>query len=80
MERSCWWCNSCERARIRRVAWWRALPFWRFGAVRWLERRRVSSALLDASERRHASGWVGVQLSSFHGALSSGGSFYYHAS
>merc|ERR1739841_396401 len=26
------------------------------------------------------SGWVGVQLSSFHGALSSGGSFYYHAS
>ena len=23
-------------------------------------------------------GWVGVQLSSFHGALSSGGSFYYH--
>ena len=24
------------------------------------------------------SGWVGVQLSSFHGALSSGGSFYYH--
>ena len=26
-----------------------------------------------------ASGWVGVQLSSFHGALSSGGSFYYHA-
>ena len=25
------------------------------------------------------SGWVGVQLSSFHGALSSGGSFYYHA-
>ena len=27
-----------------------------------------------------ASGWVGVQLSSFHGALSSGGSFYYHAS
>ena len=27
-----------------------------------------------------ASGWVGVQLSSFHGALSSGGSFYYHPS
>merc|ERR1711995_238633 len=26
-----------------------------------------------------ASGWVGVQLSSFGGALSSGGSFYYHA-
>ena len=26
------------------------------------------------------SGWVGVQLSSFHGALSSGGSFYYHPS
>ena len=26
-----------------------------------------------------ASGWVGVQLSSFHGALSSGGSFYYHS-
>ena len=25
------------------------------------------------------SGWVGVQLSSFNGALSSGGSFYYHA-
>ena len=25
------------------------------------------------------SGWVGVQLSSFHGALSSGGSFYYYA-
>merc|ERR1712070_371903 len=25
------------------------------------------------------SGWVGVQLSSFHGAVSSGGSFYYHA-
>ena len=25
------------------------------------------------------SGWVGVQLSSFHGALSSGGSFYYHS-
>ena len=25
------------------------------------------------------SGWVGVQLSSFSGALSSGGSFYYHA-
>ena len=25
------------------------------------------------------SGWVGVQLSSFYGALSSGGSFYYHA-
>ena len=25
-------------------------------------------------------GWVGVQLSSFHGALSSGGSFYYTAS
>merc|ERR1711965_175680 len=24
------------------------------------------------------SGWVGVQLSSFYGALSSGGSFYYH--
>ena len=24
-------------------------------------------------------GWVGVQLSSFQGALSSGGSFYYHA-
>ena len=28
---------------------------------------------------RAVSGWVGVQLSSFHGALSSGGSFYYHA-
>ena len=26
-----------------------------------------------------ASGWVGVQLASFHGALASGGSFYYHA-
>ena len=26
-----------------------------------------------------ASGWVGVQLSSFDGVLSSGGSFYYHA-
>merc|ERR1711938_342849 len=26
-----------------------------------------------------ASGWVGVQLSSFGGALSSGGSFYYHS-
>ena len=23
-------------------------------------------------------GWIGVQLSSFHGSLSSGGSFYYH--
>ncbi|MED6306906.1 MAG: IPT/TIG domain-containing protein, partial [Planctomycetota bacterium] len=28
---------------------------------------------------RGASGWVGVELSSFDGALSSGGSFYYHA-
>ena len=25
------------------------------------------------------SGWVGVQLSSFHGTVSSGGSFYYHS-
>ena len=31
------------------------------------------------SSSKGASGWVGVQLSSFHGAVSSGGSFYYHA-
>ena len=28
---------------------------------------------------RAVSGWVGVQLSSFYGSLSSSGSFYYHA-
>ena len=59
MERSGWWCNSCERPVIRRVAWWRALPFWRFVVVRWLERRRVSSSLPDACERRRCErvGW-----------------------
>ena len=31
-----------------------------------------------AARRPSAVGWVGVQLSSFHGGLSSGGSFYYH--
>ncbi|MEC9051047.1 MAG: IPT/TIG domain-containing protein, partial [Actinomycetota bacterium] len=42
---------------------------WNAGASR-LRRAAPSSAV---------SGWVGVQLSSFYGALSSSGSFYYHA-
>ena len=34
---------------------------------------------VTAASSGGVSGWVGVQLSSFHGTLSSGGSFYYHA-
>ena len=38
-----------------------------------------ASRLRCAAPPSAVTGWVGVQLSSFHGALSSGGSFYYHA-
>ena len=41
---------------------------------------RAGARLLRCASRASASsGWVGVRLSSAHGALSSGGSFYYHA-
>ena len=58
MERSGWWCNSCERPFSRRVAWWRALPVWRFIFIVSLERRRFSSSLPDASERQWCD-WLG---------------------
>ena len=80
MERSGWWCNSCERPVIRRVAWWRALPFWRFVFVVGWSGGASRLRCLTPPSGGDVSGWVGVQLSSFHGALSSGGSFYYHAS
>ncbi|MEC8205876.1 MAG: IPT/TIG domain-containing protein, partial [Pseudomonadota bacterium] len=38
-----------------------------------------ASALRCSASASAVSGWVGVQLSSFYGGLSSGGSFYYHA-
>ena len=38
-----------------------------------------ASRLRCASPSSAVTGWVGVQLSSYYGALSSSGSFYYHA-
>ena len=37
-----------------------------------------ASRLRCVTPPSRTTGWIGVQLSSFHGSLSSGGSFYYH--
>ena len=70
-----------ERARARLVAWRRALPLRRGGAssAGWSGGASRLRCVTPPSSGGGVSGWVGVQLSSFHGALSSGGSFYYHA-
>ena len=80
MERSAVWCDGGERARFWRLAWRLALPIWRRRVVCWLERRRlVAAALRDATEQRRHGGLGEHAAVELLGALSSGGSFYYHS-